>query len=217
MGEIDFSVQVISDKFQEFRVSSSASASEIISRVLKDVVNNPQERGDLNEYRVLVAYQLLMPELTLEKLFKFEDGRGQMDMSIATLEELDVKTGYYLFFIKPTTVSVKLEININGKNFIINKQDLFVGRKDEEKNIYPDLDLTQFLKGNDNKVSRELIVFKEKDGKWMVKLHPNAHSSVYLDGKELKHGEENEVGDTINIGNSPESPYIRMKTKILND
>ena len=216
MGEIVFSVQVISDKFQVFRVNSSASASEVVTRVLKDVTGDQSGKNNPNEYRVLVAYQLLTPELSLDKLFQQEE-TGQLNVSTATLEELSVKTGYYMFFIKPTTVSTKLEININEKSYIINKQDLFVGRKDEDKNIQPDLDLTQFLGVNENKVSRELFTFRETDGKWMVKLHPNAHSSVFLDGIKLRHGEEREIGDTINIGNSPEDPYVRMKTKILSD
>jgi hypothetical protein len=216
MGELDFSVQVISDKFQEFRVNSSASASEVIARVLKDVAGDTGGRVDPNEYRVLVAYQLLSPELSLDKLFQQEES-GQLNVPTATLEELGVKTGYYIFFIKPTTVSTKLEININENKYIINKQDLFVGRKDEDKNIHPDLDLTQFLGAYSNKVSRQLLTFREVDGKWMVKLHQNAQTSVFLDANKLKHGEERVIGDTINIGNSPEDPYVRIKTKILSD
>lgn len=216
MGELDFSVQVISDKFQEFRVNSSASASEVIARVLNDVSGDSGGKFDPNEYRVLVAYQLLSPELSLDKLLKQEES-GQLNIPTASLEGLGVKAGYYIFFIKPTTVSTKLEITINEKKYIINKQDLFVGRKDEDKNIHPDLDLTQFLDSNSNKVSRELLTFREVDGKWMVTLHPNAHSSVFLDGIKLRHGEEKEIGDTVNIGTSAEDPYVRMKTKILND
>jgi hypothetical protein len=216
MSDIDFSVQVISDKFQGFKVNSSASASEVIARVLKDVTGDSSGKVNPNEYRVLVAYHLLSPELSLERLFQQEESR-QLSVSTATLEELSVKTGYYIFFIKPTTVSTKLEININGKKYIHDKQDLFVGRKDEDKDIYPDLDLTQFLGSYSNKVSRQLLIFREVDGKWMVKLHQNSQTSVFLDSYKLKHGEEREIGDTINVGNSPEEPYVRLKTKIMSD
>jgi len=216
MSEIDFSVQVISDKFLEYRVSSSASASEVLARVLKDLTGDTGKVNP-NEYKVLIAYQLLSPELSLEKLFQDEEKDRQMNIPTSSLEDLNLKTGYYVFFIKPGTVTTKLEININGSIYLINKQNLFVGRKDDIKGIFPELDLTPYLGEYENKISRELLTFREVDGKWKVKLHPNSHSSVFVDGAKLKHGEEKDIGSTINIGNSPEDPFLKLKTRIIND
>jgi hypothetical protein len=213
MSDIDFSVQVISDKFQEFRTNSSASASKVIARVLSEIEKGPEHP---NDYKVLIAYQLLMPELSLDQLFQSAGEKMQLeDRILAKMEEIGVKSGYYIIFVKPSTALTKLEINIKGKINTVVGQDFLVGRKDDIKGIFPDLDLSQYLdEGIASKVSRELLVFREVDGKWKVKLHPNARSSVFLDSYKLEPGDEVDIGASINVGNSPEEPYIKLITKV---
>jgi len=215
MSEIDFSVQIIPDNFQIFRGNSSAPASEVMARILNKVSGDSGGKLNPNEYRVLIAYQILSPELSLEKLL--EQVENDNPANPGSLGEIGMKTGYYVFFVKPTTTTTKLELNINGELYIVNRQELFIGRRDETKNILPDIDLTPFLRGIENKVSRKLIGFREIEGKWMVRLHPESQSTVFLDAEKLNRGEEREIGSTLNIGNSADEPYVRIKTRIISE
>ena len=101
MSEIDFSVQIIPDNFQIFRGNSSAPASEVMARILKKVSGDSGENLNPNEYRVLIAYQILSPELSLEKLL--EQVENDNPANPGSLGEIGMKTGYYVFFCKTNT------------------------------------------------------------------------------------------------------------------
>lgn len=212
MSEITISVRAIDDKFMLRKGDSSASAASMISRLIKDIEgadSNP------NEYKVLIAYQLLQPELSLEKLFNKEENDRDTDSKTVSLDALDIKTGHYLIFIKPSTVTTKLLLDIGGKMHEVTEQGFSVGREDADDGIFPNVDLTVALGIHERKVSRSLINFKEVEGKWKVFLDPKARTTVFIDGTRLRHGEGMDIGETINIGNSPEEPYLRIKTKVV--
>lgn len=213
MSEITISVRTIDDKFMLRKGDSSAPAASIISRIIRDI-----EGADANpnEYKVLIAYQLLQPELNLEKLYNKEENDQATDAKTVSLNALDIKTGHYLIFIKPSTVSTKLILDISGEIHEVTEQGFSVGREDANDGIFPNVDLTAALGTNERKVSRSLINFKEVEGKWKVFLDPKARTpAVFIDGTRLRHGDGMDIGETINIGNSPEEPYLRIKTKVV--
>lgn len=212
MSVINILVKSIDDKFVTLKGDSVAPASSTIIRALRDL-----EGADANpnEYKVLVAYQLLQPELELEKLYNRDENDQLRDAKTISLDSLDIKTGHYLIFIKPITVTTKLVLDIGGKTHHVTEQGYKVGREDPDNNIFPNLDLTLYLGDYERKVSRSLISFIEFNGKWKVILDPNARTNVFVDGEKLRHGEEKDIGGTINIGNSPENPYLKIKTTVI--
>lgn len=213
MGEIDVLVRSIDDKFAIKKSNVAASAASVIARLIKDVEGND---ANPNEYKVLVAYQLLQPELDLEKIFNVEEDEQGIGVKTVTLGALDVKSGHYLIFVKPSTVTTKLLLEIKDDSYEVKEQDYSVGREDRAEKIFPDLDLTPYLGQNERKVSRSLFNFKEDNGDWKILLHPKARTGVFVDGDQLRHGEEKKIGSIINIGNSPEEPYLRIKTTVRN-
>jgi len=216
MTDISFSAQVIPDKSQDFKCNSSASALDAISRVARLMTDPDGKPIDLSEYKVLIAYQLLSPEMGVAKLFQ---ENPQIPVGQTTLDDLKVQTGYYVFFVKPATVSAKLELGIGTTLFHLEKTEILIGRRDEEKGIDPDVDLTPFLAGNELKISRQLLVLNEVNGIWQLRLHPNARTSVFLDSQKLQlntiHYIQND--SAISIGNSPEQPYVKITTKLMSD
>lgn len=213
MSEIDILVKSIDGKFVTRRGDMAMPAAAAIARLIKDV-----EGADANpnEYKVLVAYQLLQPELELEKIYNIEETNQGINTKTITLDALDIKSGHYLIFIKPSTVATKLLLEINGDIHEAKEQDYSVGREDAADGVFPNLDLTPYLGEYERKASRSLVKFKEEDGKWKVILEAKARTTVFVDGIRLKHGDEFDIGDnTINIGNSPEEPYLRIKTKVV--
>ncbi|MCC6261735.1 MAG: FHA domain-containing protein [Anaerolineales bacterium] len=213
MSEIDILVKSIDGKFATRRGDVADSAALAIARLIKDVEG---PAANPNEYKVLVAYQLLQPELDLEKIFNIEESSQDVKAKTITLDALEVKSGHYLIFIKPSAVATKLLLEINGDSYEVKDQDYSIGREDKAENIFPSLDLSPYLGQYERKVSRSLISFKEIEGKWKVFLEAKARTGVFIDGARLRHGEGMDIGDTINVGNSPEEPYLRIKTTIEN-
>lgn len=216
MADIVFSVQVIPEKSQDFKSNSSASALEILSRVSKQMTDADGKPIDLNEYKVLIAYQLLSPEQDLNQLFK---EKSTLSAVSTTFEELKVQTGYYIFLVKPAVVSAKLQLRIGDWLFRLEKPEIQIGRKDVDKGIDPDVDLTPHLGENEFKVSRQLLILNEANGVWKLKLHPNAKTSVFLDSKKLLPSAVYDIqnDNAISIGNSPEQPFIKIATKLISD
>lgn len=216
MADISFSVQVIPDKSQDFKCNSSASALDVISRVARLMTDQDGKPIDLSEYKVLIAYQLLSPEIGMSRLFH---ENLQIPASLTTLDDLKVQTGYYVLFVKPATVSTKLELCIGTTLFRLEKTEIVIGRRDDEKGIDPDVDLTPFLAGNELKISRQLLVLNEVNGIWQLKLHPNARTSVFLDSQKLQYNAIHYIQNdsAISIGNSPEQPYLKITTKLVSD
>jgi hypothetical protein len=216
MADITFSVQVIPDKNQDFKCNAGASALEVIGRVAKSITDQDGKPIDLREYRVLVAYQLLSPEMNVEKIFQ-EDLPNPIWLT--TLDDLKIQSGYYLFFLKPAAISTKLRLQIGSTIFELEKAEVSIGRQDIEKGIIPDLDLIPYLGENELKVSRQLLILTETGGVWKLKLHPNAKTSVFLDSQKLQHNIAYNVQNdsAISIGSSPENPFLRITTKLMGD
>lgn len=212
MGRIQIKVGSVNDnKFVIREGDVAETAALTIARLIKDVEGT---NADPNEYKVLVAYQLLQPDLDLEKLFNIEDDAQGTDSKTVALDALGIKSGHYLIFIKPSTAATKLTLEVNGDIHEVTGQDYKVGRKDKATNVSPDLDLTPYLGKNELKVSRSLIKFKEIGGKWQVFLETKARTDVFVDGERLRYDEGKSIGDTINIGTSPNEPYLRIKTTV---
>jgi hypothetical protein len=217
MADIVFSVQVITEKSQDFKTNSSASALEVIERISKQMTDLDGKPIDLSEYKVLVAYQLLSPERDLSELFK---AKPQLSSSpSATFEDLKVQMGYHIFLVKQAVVSAKLQLRINDWLFRLERPEILIGRKDVAKGIDPDVDLSPHLGANELKVSRQLLILNESNGVWKIKLHPNAQTSVFLDSKKLQQNAVYDIqNDTaISIGNSPEQFYLKITTKLISE
>jgi hypothetical protein len=202
--------QVIPDKFHVFRVDADAPAFEILDQVLREVKKTGSD-SKTSDYSALIANQLLTPDLSLSRLL-VKDMDRLIDSTIH-LNNFEANSPSYMFFIKPGTVSSKLVLRVDQKDFEVNRQDYLVGRQDIAGKVEPQLDLTKMLGRNALKVSRQLLVFREIDSEWRVGLHSNARSPVYLDKIRMKYGnfEKLREGSAINIGNSAENPYIMIK------
>ena len=165
MTEINFSVQVISDTSKDFQADSAALAKKYL-RKIKELSG---EKIDLSEYKVLIAQQ------------------KEIDDEIS-FDEMGVGSGYQILFVRPPKVLSKLELEISGKKYPVEKPIYKVGRADLSRGVTPDLDLTLFLGNKAKNVSRELFSFIEEQGQWRIELDKNARSAVFLDKKPLTSG-----------------------------
>ena len=209
----NLSARIISDKFQVFRVDSSAPAPETLGRILWKMTTDSSKNNkvNFNDYRALIAFQLLSPEWSLEKLARSMVSKSE-GATIAQ-SRINSQSNFFIFFVNPATVSSRLNLKIANQSWFINKQDYLIGRRDEIRNIIPDLDLTDVLGEYALKVSRQLLIFREVDSEWKVKLHPNAQTNVFLDGARMEQDVEEKIPDgvAINIGNSADNPYLMIR------
>ena len=185
MAEISFSVKIISDTFDEFQTDSDASATKFLRYIAKNINTPSGEKVDLNEYKVLIARQLLVDNLSIQEI---ESKKSQEITEESSLDGIGVDSGYHILFVKPPQVLSKLELEIGDQNILVEKQTFKVGRTDSNRGINPDLDLTFFLGSNAKNVSRELFSFVEEQGEWRIELNKKARSPVYLDKKPLSSG-----------------------------
>jgi len=185
MAEISFSVKIISDTFDEFLTDSEASATKFLRYIAKNINTPSGEKIDLSEYKVLVARQLLVDNLKVQEI---TSKNAQEITEESSLEGIGVGSGYHILFVKPPKVLSKLELEIEDRKILVEKQIFKVGRADSNRGINPDLDLTFFLGSNAKNVSRELFSFIEEQGEWRIELNKKAHSPVYLDKRPLSSG-----------------------------
>ena len=216
MAEISFSVQIIPENSQKIGIDSTASATKYLQKILQEFKDPTGEKIDLSKHKILIAYQLLSPEVSVEQLMPHEKKELTPE---STFSDIGVDAGYHILFVKPPTVSSKLKLEISGQKRIVEKQLFRVGRTDSRKGIIPDLDLTPFLGTMAKKVSRKLFSFVEEQGKWAIKLDTNARTVVFLGGTRLSHGIDHEIegASVISIGGSPDNAYQKITINLLND
>jgi hypothetical protein len=215
MGEVTFSAQLISDPLRNFRTSSDAPASEILKSILKSLSDN-KDSANLKDYVVIIGYPLLESE---GKVKEFLPLARPLDGD-TTLQDLNLQSGSYVFFIKPTTVSTKLELWVrNRKEQTIEKQKALIGRLDEDDDIYPDFDLTSYLGEFELKVSRKQAYFIEENGSWKIQLADEARSALFVDNQRLVAGSSYDIynDSVLSFGNNSEKPYLRVIVKIVSN
>ncbi|MBK8698436.1 MAG: hypothetical protein IPN29_02380 [Saprospiraceae bacterium] len=113
-----------------------------------------------------------------------------------------LKNGAYVFFMKSGSGPTRLEIWIHDQRiFVFDKHKLLIGRSDIQKGIIPDIDLTPYLAEYALKISRKQAWLTETNGRWFISLDENAHSPVFLNGKQpLEVGESYEILDYARLG-----------------
>jgi hypothetical protein len=217
MTEISFSVQVIPDTFEEFQTDSTASATNFLQHIIqtRGLKDPSGQKIDLSKYKVLVAYQLLSPEVKTGQLLPEEKIEITEESSFS---EAGVRSGYHILFVKPPTVSSKLKLEIGGRIITVEDPIYKVGRTDPDKNIYPDLNLAEYMGDRAQRISRQLFSFIEEQGKWSIQLNKKANTVVYLDGKQLSRGKYELLEKSlISIGGSQGSAYQEIIVTLVNE
>lgn len=219
MSNVSFAVQVIPDKFQLFESNGDASLEQALPKILQACVGKSvQEEIDLKHYRVLIAYQLATPEASVRTVAL--DATAPLSTQGFTIRDLKLKNGFFLIFVKVPVSTTKLELVAQRQRIaLLEAQDEFLlGRTDEERGIFPAIDVTQFLRlENENKISRQQAIIFGDDSKWFIKLHDEARTSVYINNEQLERGRTYEIKDdvAINLGSDPENPILRILTRLL--
>lgn len=196
MSVIEFEFEAIDDEFQTAGAGSSLRLDQVVPELLKKVigVNNP----DLDDYRVLVARQVLN--------------------NSATLEDLHLNSGDFLLIIRPSTVKVRLVLvdDMRNRRWVVEKQEALIGRRDDVDGIFPEVDLTSALR-NAVRISRRQAVLREQGGQWEISLHPDAKSLVFVDNTRLEYGRPVALSEqmTLSFGNSVESPELKVRVQLL--
>jgi hypothetical protein len=215
MSDITFSAQIVTDRFQIYRVNSDAPAGSALRDVFRHLSEN-KEKTNFSEYRIFIAHQLVITEIPLEKLIS-EDNLANPDV---TLQDAKLQNGFYVFFVKPNVTTTKLQLWWGEKCIkVVDKPDFLVGRADAAAGIEPDLDLTEYLGKYERKVSRRQAIIFEENVKWKIRLDSQANSPVFVNNLKLEPGLtpvlDNE--SMISFGNSPEQAYLRLTTKIVSE
>lgn len=271
MKTIEFSAQLVDDKFTLFGSNADAVFEEVLPEIIRQLAGKGGE-ADLQGYRVLVAHQLTNPDLQIQDLrlqlsspdYSLQDLEWQVTNPGLKLEDLNLKptnpdapldemtfkitnprlalqdlilrakspqltlqdqriqSGMYLIFIKPSVTLVNLALYLPNQKpnegWQIRQQEALIGRRDEEKGIFPEVDLTPHLR-NPLKISRQQAWLQEDEGKWKIRLHAEARSLVYVDNVRLEPERSIELrNDTVlNIGNNPENPELRLFVRLFTD
>ena len=213
--EIVFSAQIVPDNFQTFRVNKDALVRDVLPQVLRSLAEKGNS-ADLSEYRVLVTYQLTVPETTLQKLTV--DGSPLADED--SLVDIKFQDGFSILFVKPVVMSTKLELWIENKRVgRISRHETSIGRADPDQGIKPDFDLTPYLGEFERKVSRRQAHISEENGKWKIQLDAESKSAVYLNEQRLDQGLSYEIAheSAISFGPNLEQPYLRIIAKLTSD
>ncbi len=117
----------------------------------------------------------------------------------------------------PEGNSTRIEIWIHNKKILTaDKGKLLFGRVDEDKNIYPNIDLSPYLSEHVFKISRKQALLTEIKGSWFLSLHEEGRSPVYLkDVGRLMPGQEYEITDEtrIGFGGQPNYAYLYVTVK----
>lgn len=170
MATVEFGIQIvkITDETKiagsDFHASLSKTVTALVPELLRNVQGAVSTHTQPNEYKVLIARQVT-------------------DLN-QTLESLEMKQGDYIFLVQPVTTSVKLRLYPSHKKpedgWLITESGALIGRYDEDKNIYPDVDLTKWLK-KPTSVSRRQAELRENQGNWEIFVFKEAKGVIYLD------------------------------------
>lgn len=212
MTDLMFSAQIIPDEFQSFKVNKDALVKDVVKHVLRSIAAEGNQ-ADIAQYRILVTYQLTVPEMTLEKLSANEVQLTEDD----SLLDVKFQDGLSILFIKPTLMSTKLELWVESRRVgVIDRHETLIGRSDPDHEIDPDFDLTPFLGEFERKVSRKQAYLTEENGKWKIRLASEAKSNVFLNEQRLEQGISYEISheSAISFGTNLEQPYLRIIAKL---
>ncbi len=217
--ETSFAVQIINDRFKIFDVKSDASFEKILPKILKEYSGQlSHEENNLNNYRVLIAYQLANDDIMAS--MAAIDNASLPTKDLVSIRDFRLENGAFLIFVKTPVSSTKLELVVQRQRLaLLDRQDEFLlGRIDEEQGIFPAIDVTKFLRReNENKISRQQAIIFGDDSKWFIKLHDEARTSVFINNEQLERGRTYEIKDdvAINLGSDPENPILRILTRLL--
>ena len=204
MKTVEFLFQIIKDDF----ILAGANPEARLSVILPSLLNRLKEiptGTNLQEYKVLVARQLL-------------DQNTSLEQAQTTLQDLQLQPGDYTMLIQPSQAKVQLNIYTEHKQhqWPITQQEALIGRRDDDKNVFPEVDLTQALK-NPVKVSRQLAIVREVEGKWTIELHSASSSGLFVDQAKLERGKSLELKDetVLSLGTDLQNPTLRLYVRLI--
>jgi len=200
METVEFSIQIIRTADEGKIAGSDINArlgytlDVIVPELLRRVQGGSTTGGiQPADYKVLIA--------------------RQVTDTAQTLKDLQLQNGDYIFLIQPATVSIKLKLQLSNRpdvNWTIAESHAQIGRRDPEKNITPEIDLTDLLPGGKT-ISREQADLYENKGQWEIGLCQDAKGIMFIDQTLMEHGKRYLLhgGETITIG-SLQSPELRL-------
>lgn len=212
---IILSAQILPDKFDLFEINSDAKLLKILPSILSSLVPEGQS-AELKDYRVLIAHQVANLENPVSQ--ETVNASSAVETQLITTRDLKLQNGFYILFVKLPVASSRLTLLHAGSPLVTltGIEKFLIGRKDESRNIYPDVDLTSYLGEYENKISRQqAVIFADKE-KWKIKVHPEARSPIYVDQIRLEPGSEYEVrtNTVINFGSNPAAPLLSISARI---
>jgi len=190
--------QLIQDKFIICGINPDLSLASALPEIFRQFLGELNKES-LSEIKILIAHQIT-------------DLKGQ------TIRDLNLDSGDYLFFYRPSLALVKLQL-IPPKRFkdvhpgwVIEKPVVLIGREDE---IAPDIDLTPLLR-DPLRVSRKLAWLKEDKNKWTISLHEDGRTPVYVDQVHLEPGKSIDINDEsiISFGSSIQEPDLKLMVRL---
>jgi hypothetical protein len=89
--------------------------------------------------------------------------------------------------------------------------EVLIGRIDDEKGIFPEVDLSPYLK-NPLHISRQQAILFEEDDIWKIKLHPDSSSLGFIDNQKMDKKKNYEIRDDteVKFGLDVNSPDVRI-------
>jgi pSer/pThr/pTyr-binding forkhead associated (FHA) protein len=101
----------------------------------------------------------------------------------------------------PQRGKVKLVVEqgmVLGKQFLLNSDDMLVGREDVTENVYPDIDLTGLDEGYVHRRHARLTF----EGSFLFVTHLGGHNRTYVNNRPIADGLAHplNVGDTVRVG-----------------
>ena len=202
MPPIKIQVQLSPSVFKTIELNSQMPVSKVIPELIRHLMGEIPSSSQ-SGYKVLFARQITSSGET-------------------TLEQLDIKPGDYLLIAPISIASVKLallpENRFNHNGWVIDQQEVLIGRRDDASGIRPDIDLTPFS-GDPLTISRQLAYLREKEGVWSIQLHKDGHSGLYIDQKKLEQGQNVELHDKsiLAFGTNSSNPEFYLGIKILSE
>lgn len=149
----------------------------------------------------------------VNKNISLSDLQLKMKSSLTNFDNLNLKNGNYLIVMKTIKSSMSLKVILPNNSFRIfpSGSQILLGRVDREKDIFPDLDLTPYLR-NPLRISRRQAWFVEENEKWKIRLHQEASSHVYADNVLLEKNKDFEILDDteFKFGNDINDPELRI-------
>lgn len=198
----------------------------LLNEIIRDLSESKTLLGDLE-------WQITNPNLAIEDLgleiktddrgettvkiknpkLNIEDLHLKLKSSITSFQSLQIKNGHYILIAKESNSNFRLKITYPDRKQRIYEpgSEVLIGRIDDEKGIFPEVDLSPYLK-NPLHISRQQAILFEEDDIWKIKLHPDSSSLGFIDNQKMDKKKNYEIRDDteVKFGLDVNSPDVRI-------